>query len=275
MIQIETAHYRSFNNVHVYYELHHFDPKKPTIVFIHGFLSSSFSFRRLIPLLKQKFSIVAIDLPPFGRSEKSLTFHYSYENLAKTVLEVIEHLKLEQVILSGHSMGGQICLNIAKLQPQYVSKLVLLCSSAYLGRLHSGLVMSSHLPFFYLWVKTWLARKGVKANLQNVVFNHDLIDEEMIEGYTAPFLDDRIFMSLSKMIRDREGDLTEKDLRAIDKPSLLIWGEEDRVVPLHLGKKLQQDLPSSTFISLKDTGHLLPEECPDDIRNYMMDFLTS
>ena len=39
----------------------------------------------------------------------------------------------------------------------------------------------------YLWVKTWLSRKGVLGNLQNVVFDHQLIDEEMIDGYTEPF----------------------------------------------------------------------------------------
>ncbi|TYR78722.1 alpha/beta hydrolase [Priestia megaterium] len=269
------AHYRLFNNVNVYYELHYYDPKKPTIVFVHGFLSSSFSFRRLIPLLKEHFSIVTVDLPPFGRSEKSLTFCYSYENLAKIVIELIDYLQLKHVILSGHSMGGQICLNVVKLKPEYVSKLVLLCSSAYLGRSHYGLIMSSYVPFFYLWIKTWLSRKGVEGNLQNVVFNHQLIDQEMIEGYTAPFLDDRIFMSLAKMIRDREGDLSPSDLRHIKHPSLLIWGEEDRVVPVHLGKRLYKDLPKATFISLKETGHLLPEESPDCVQSHMLDFLYS
>ncbi|GAB1809322.1 MULTISPECIES: alpha/beta fold hydrolase [Priestia] len=268
-----TCHQRTFNGVNVYYECHNYHPDKPAIVFIHGFLSSSFSFRRLIPLFEDTFSIITLDLPPFGRSEKSLTFQYSYKNLAKIVIELIEYLKLKDVVLSGHSMGGQVCLNVAKLKPSCVSKLVLLCSSAYLGPSHYGLVMSSYVPFFYLWVKTWLSRKGVLGNLQNVVFDHQLIDEEMIDGYTEPFLDDRTFMALTRMIRDREGDLSSKDLQHIKKPSLLIWGEEDRVVPLHLGRKLKDDLTDSTFISLKEIGHLLPEECPDIVQSHIVDFL--
>ncbi|MDG4658277.1 alpha/beta hydrolase [Ectobacillus antri] len=265
----------SIHNITVHYELYNYNPdeEQPTYVLIHGFLSSTFSYRRLIPLLAQKGTVIALDLPPFGKSEKSTRFTYSYRNLANLVIQLIEHLELKKVILVGHSMGGQISLYVSHLREDLVDKTVLLCSSSYLTKANPSLIYSSYLPFFYLYVKNWLVRKGVLHNLLNVVHDAELIDEEMMEGYAAPFYDDRIFQALTRMIRDREGDLPSLDLKQIKTPSLLIWGEEDRVVPIDVGRRLHQDLENSRFISYKKTGHLLPEEKPFDVYENIIEFV--
>jgi len=131
---------------------------------------------------------------------------------------------------------------------------------------------SSYLPFFHLYVKNWIIRRGIVHNLMNVVHDHSLIDDEMKEGYSAPFYDDRIFPALTRMIRDREGDLSSTELQKIETPVLLIWGEKDRVVPVHVGHRLHKDLPNSTFISYENTGHLLPEEKPEHVYEEIMTF---
>lgn len=104
----------------------------------------------------------------------------------------------------GHSMGGQIVLNILHMMPELADKAILLCSSAYLKRFGLPLILTSYIPYFHLFVKFWLARTGVKKNLQDSLFNHSLINEEMINGYLQPFLQDKIFVALTKMIRHRE-----------------------------------------------------------------------
>lgn len=261
------------NDIHIHYELYQNDKNKPVLVLIHGFLSSSFSFRRLIPLLQHDFTVLSIDLPPFGKSEKSTRFVYSYQNLASIVIELLELLHYSKVTLVGHSMGGQISLYVAKQKPELVEKIVLLSSSGYLKRLAKSLIYSSYLPFFHVIVKQRLAKQGVHQNLLNVVHDHSLIDQEMIDGYTEPFLDNRIFMALTKMIRHREGDLSTEDVRSIEIPSLLIWGEHDRVVPISTGKRLHQDLPNSSFITLKNTGHLVPEERPEHVLEHILKFV--
>ncbi|WP_223701519.1 alpha/beta fold hydrolase [Sutcliffiella deserti] len=267
----------NINGVNVFYEFHHDSTSgistKPTLVMIHGFLSSSFSFRRLIPLLTKEYTILAIDLPPFGKSEKSKKFVYSYENLARVVILLLEKLFIKRTVLIGHSMGGQIALNVSNQKPELVEKVVLLCSSGYLKRLPNSIVFSSKIPYFYLYLKYWLARKGPIQNLLNVVYDHSLIDDEMIEGYVQPFYDDQIFHALTRMIRDREGDLAQEILKKIETPSLLIWGEEDKVVPLEVGKRLNRDLPNSNLITYKKTGHLLPEEKPLHVCDNIINFI--
>lgn len=264
----------STRGITVHYELYQsfIEEEKPTFVLIHGFLSSTFSYRRLIPLLAQQGNVIALDLPPFGKSDKSYHFTYSYQNLATIVIELIEHLQTKNVILVGHSMGGQIALYVSKLRPDLIQKTVLLCSSSYLSRAKLPLIYTSYLPFFHLYVKNWIIRRGIVHNLMNVVHDHSLIDDEMKEGYSAPFYDNRIFPALTRMIRDREGDLSSTELQKIETPTLLIWGEKDRVVPVHVGHRLHKDLPNSKFISYENTGHLLPEEKPEHVYEEIMAF---
>lgn len=145
----------------VHYELYEHDNKteRPTFVLVHGFLSSSFSYRRLIPLLAKEGTVIALDLPPFGKSDKSHLFKYSYHNLATIIIDLIEHLSLSNIVLVGHSMGGQISLYVNRIRPELISKTILLCSSSYLARATLPLLYSSYLPFFHLYVKNWIIRR--------------------------------------------------------------------------------------------------------------------
>ncbi|UII55358.1 alpha/beta hydrolase [Cytobacillus spongiae] len=266
---------KEINGIEVYYEYYKHAHSKETIVLLHGFLSSTFSFRRVIPLLIKDYNVISVDLPPFGKSGKSSTFIYSYVNMAETVIRLLEMITVNEVILMGHSMGGQISLNVVNNRPDLVKKNILLCSSAYLKKAKLPLIFTSYIPFFHLYVKLWLQRSGVKNNLKNVVYDHSLIDEEMMYGYLSPFLEDDIFKALTKMIRHREGDLPAKVLKQIKTPSLLIWGEHDKVVPLNVGKRLNNDLQHSDLVILKNTGHLVPEERPEDVLSYTREFISS
>ncbi|MGM9987871.1 MAG: alpha/beta fold hydrolase [Bacillaceae bacterium] len=262
------------NGINVYHELFHYNEEKPqrALVLIHGFLSSSFSFRKLIPLLTTDYTILTIDLPPFGKSEKTKRFTYSYENFAKIVISLIETYKLKDVTLIGHSMGGQISLYVSKLKPSLIKKQILLCSSCYLYRAKPFFIWTSYLPFFPFYLKKYFIRRGIADNLLNVIYDQTLIDDEMMNGYMEPFFDSNIFHALTKMIRDREGDLKEEDVRKIEVPTLLIWGDEDKIIPIHVGQRLHQELKNSQFITLQKTGHLLLEERPQDIANYILNY---
>ncbi|WHX99814.1 alpha/beta hydrolase [Neobacillus sp. DY30] len=271
----EKVFYRNqlVNDINIYYEFYPNPNSHKTLVLLHGFLSSTFSYRRLIPYLNQKYQVVSIDLPPFGKSGKSNKFVYSYHNLAQTVIQLIAVLNLKEVTLIGHSMGGQIVLNILHQKPDIAENAILLCSSSYSKRSRLPLIIGSYIPYFHLYVKFWLARSGVMKNLQNVVHDHTMLNDEMLFGYLQPFLEDEIFLALTRMIRDHEGDLSTAVLSKISNPCLLIWGEYDRVVPLSVGKRLKTDLSTSELIILKETGHLVPEERPEDVFKHIDQFL--
>lgn len=238
---------------------------RPSILLIHGFASSSYTFRKIVPLLRVEFSIISVDLPGFGRSEKSTSFIYSFENYANMLLELLDHFKIEKTNIVAHSMGGQIALHMAKKSPERVDKLVLLCSSGYLRRAKKTLIYSSYLPFFDRVAYFYVHRKNVTDYLQNVFFNTNLISDEMIKEFSRPLSDRGFYKSLIRLVRHREGDLEPNELKQIKIPTLLIWGENDRVVPVHVGKRLVQDLPNAKLITYKKTGHLITEERPESI----------
>ncbi|MGE6629880.1 alpha/beta fold hydrolase [Bacillus sp. NPDC077027] len=270
---IQPAFMKSKFGLNIYYE-HYPNEGKKTLILLHGLFSSTFSYRKLIPLLKKDFDLIAIDLPPFGQSEKSNKFIYSYRNMAKIVIELTDYLKVKRAIIVGHSMGGQIALYATTERPDLFEKAVLLCSSGYLNKSKRSLVYSTYIPYFYLILKRQLLKQGIMKNLTAVVHDHSIIDQEMIDGYLRPFDDDKIFRGLLRFVRHREGDLTSDVLKKVETPVLLIWGEEDRIVPLQIGERLHKDLRYSTLHALKKTGHLIPEENPvfvsDQIGNFSL-----
>jgi pimeloyl-ACP methyl ester carboxylesterase len=218
------------------------------------------------------FSVIAIDLPGFGKSEKSRTFVYSFENYAEVIKECIEHFHLKDVIIIGHSMGGQIALYTAQKIPQHISKLILLCSSGYLKRAKRSLIYCSYLPFFKYFVKQYIQNKDVKKSLENVFYNQELITEELMDQFIGPLREKDFPISLMRLLRYREGDLTSEQLKEIDIPTLLIWGKEDKVVPLVVGERLAKDLPQAELISYEKTGHLLTEEQPEALYSQILSY---
>ncbi|OIJ18400.1 alpha/beta hydrolase [Anaerobacillus alkalidiazotrophicus] len=260
----------TISNVKIFCE--HVINGKPPMLFIHGFASSTYTFNRLFPLIEKHFSIIAIDLPGFGRSEKSTTFVYSFKNYAELIEQCIDYFKLTNVTIVGHSMGGQIALYTAKAVPEKINKLILLGCSGYLKRAKKFLIYASYLPFFNYIIYFYIHKKEVKDYLKNVFYNHSLINDEMISEFRKPLLEKKFYQSLTRLLRYREGDLLSHQLKAIYTPTLLIWGEEDNVVSVNIGKRLVYDLPNAKLITYKETGHLITEERPvevfEDILSY-------
>src|SRR5699024_666590 len=117
---------------------------------------------RLMPLLAKHFSVVAIDLPGFGRSEKSKTFVYSYKNYATLLMRVIDYFGFQQVCIMGHSMCGQIALYTARMISESIHKLILLNMPRFLGRAHPALIITTCLPFFHLAARRYGQKQSVE-----------------------------------------------------------------------------------------------------------------
>lgn len=247
--------------------------QKPALVLVHGFMSSTFTFRKILPMLSKHFSVLAIDLPGFGQSEKSVSFVYSYENYAKLIIKCMDHFEINHAAIIGHSMGGQIALNVAKLAPDRVSKLVLLGSSGYLNKAKKYMVLSTYLPFFDKFIYYYIKKRGVKRALENVFYDSASVTTDLIHEFGKPLKDRNMYKSLARLLRYREGDLSSEQLQFISVPSLLIWGEEDKVVRLHVGEKLKRDLPEAELITFKHSGHLITEERPQEVSDTIHHFL--
>ncbi len=268
--------YIKVNNVSVYVE--EYMPKSygrdtPDVCLIHGLVSSVHSFKPVIPKLAEFARVIALDLPGFGKSEKGTGYLYSYENYAATIAELMEILSVKKITAVGHSMGGQICLYLAKYYPDLISELVLMAPSSYVGRSSIRLRLATYLPLAPLCARFLINRSDLRNIFKSVVYDEKHADDESYQIYVTPFKDKAFYQSLIGLIRHREGDLKDEDLYGIAHHTLLLWGENDQVVPLSIGERLSTQLSQASFITYPKTGHLLPKEQPEKTLTEMINFL--
>ncbi|MGE7603163.1 alpha/beta fold hydrolase [Peribacillus sp. NPDC097675] len=118
-------------NMDWYYEHNFIDDSLPTLLLVHGFLSSSFSFRKLVPHLIKEFNVISVDLPPFGQSGKTNRYIYSFRNFANSLVQLLEGKGIKKFSIIAHSMGGQVSLQLMNAYPELVDRAVLLAGSGY------------------------------------------------------------------------------------------------------------------------------------------------
>lgn len=244
------------------------------ILLIHGFLSSSFSWRLLFPLLNPHFTVYAIDLPGFGRSDKSKRYPYTLTAYANSIQKFIQAEGIQTLTLMAHSMGGQVALRLANLAPEKVDRLVLIASSGYLPAGKRWQKMLFRLPITHHIVPLLITQRRIHQQLNAVYYDLTNIDiEDTCDGYVTPLKDPSFPRALLKFASSRESDLSSDMLQQIAQPTLLIWGRHDRIVPLNIGKRLLQDIPDARLEIIEEAGHVPMEEKPREVMDRAAPFL--
>ena len=240
------------NGVEVYYR-ESGNKNNPTLFFIHGFLGSSYDWIDMIKYYDDNYHVIAIDLPGFGDSEKSLTYNYARENQANTVIGLINALNLNDVTLVGHSMGGMISLMTAYKQPQLIKQLVLIGSAG----LETGNPPGSLPLFVYDYVVN-------NYYIQRALFNTAYSPSEVEAGLVTDQMFKEMYYYTSKIpagvfakfSTDADGGYLADKFEKILQPTFLLWGSDDGFVGVENGYIMDQRLPNSTLAVIEKAGHL-------------------
>ncbi len=252
----------------------------PPVLLIHGFGTSSYTWRHVIPALAFKHRVIAVDLKGFGQSDKPFDERYSVLDQAELLAQFIEDHDLRDLTVVGHSFGGGVALRLAldhdaRLAGR-IKKLVLLDSIAY----------PQHIPvFFRLLDMPLVSHLGVRmvpptvqtrVALQIAYFDDDKIDPEEVETYAAPLKTaagkHAIIYSARQIVPD-DIDVIAQSYTSITLPTLILWCDHDRIVPLEIGLKLRRALPNSTLRLVQDCGHMPQEEQPETTSELLRSFL--
>lgn len=235
----------------------------PAVVLVHGLGGRAEDWRDLAPFIaKAGFRVYLPDLLGYGRSEKPRNFSYAVRDEAAVVVEFMDALGLKQVDLGGWSMGGAIAQHVAAAHPERVRRLMLFDSA--------GLWV---LPAWNLELFTPLS----SAELNQL---DDLLmpDPPKVPGFVARdilrVLNDRawiIHRALESMLTGQ--DATDKLVPLLKMPVLLLWGREDKIVPLSQGETMHAMLPQSELDVLPGCGHLAPGQCAAQMAPRVIDFL--
>jgi pimeloyl-ACP methyl ester carboxylesterase len=262
---------RQINGVEVYYR-ETGNKNNPSLFFIHGFLGSSYDWIEMIRYYDDNYHVIAIDLPGFGASEKSLNYNYSRENQADTVIELIKALQLKDVTLVGHSMGGMISLMSAYKEPELIKELVLI-GSAGVG---SGGTQGVLPLFVYDYVVN-------NYYIQRTLFNTAYSPSEVEAGLVTDQMFKEMYYYTSKIPAEifakfsldaDEGYLDDK-FESILQPTFLLWGSDDGFVSVENGYIMDNRLPNSTLAVIDKAGHLPFDTVLQQVIDLIDDFLNN
>ena len=243
----------------------------PLLVLIHGITSSSATWDRVLPRLARHYTVLAPDLLGHGRSDK-LRGDYSVGAHANTIRDLLDELGYRGASFVGHSLGGGVALQFAYQYPDRIDQLVLVAPGGF-GREVSLLLRAASVPGSgpVLALAAWrpivqagtllsetLGRFGVKGNT-------DL--EEIGRAYALLADRDsrRAFIHTLRSVVDYGGQRVSA-LHRIGStdcvPMLIVWGEDDRVVPARQGLAAQQTMPHLRLRVFKHTGHFPHRDDP-------------
>lgn len=247
------------------------------IVLLHGLGDEADTWQYVLPLLAESHTVIAFDLPGFGRSDKPRR-PYSLGFYAQTLGELLKALQIERATLVGHSLGAAIAQRFALAHPEMVERLVLVGGC---------LPIEQHAPASSSWlfltpglgelIYTSLRRSqaGAYETLRPYYFDLDALPQELRD-----FLNERVwarvwssgqrrgFLSTFRWLHI-DGYLRAKQFRMrlaeLNLPVHLIWGEADKVRPAASAEAMAALLPNARLDLIANAGHNLQQEQPAEL----------
>jgi pimeloyl-ACP methyl ester carboxylesterase len=221
----------------------------PPLLMVHGFRSSARFFRPLMRSLSERWRVVAPDLPGHGDSEP---WDPDEDVVEQWVLieGFINALDLGRMDVIGSSRGGAVALQLAAHRPELVSRLVLIAAPTK--------------PFS---VGT--------LDIKRMVVNADALTDDLLKEMGRTMMASRGYETARR--RAVEADTLERDLRPImDRvraPTLVIWGAEDRTIPVEMGLELLAGIPDSRMRLVGGAGHVPMLDKPEEMLALVRGFL--
>lgn len=244
------------------------------LVLVHGFAGSTYTWRELIPRLTDHYTVYALDLLGFGLSDKPPEGDYDMESQGKLVLGFIDALKLPSATLIGHSMGGVVVAYAALAAPSKVDALVIIEGGFYSGG------APAFLKYIFFPLDRIMARqfytKGLrKKSLLVSYYNKSIVTDEVLEAYLRPTRTPHALDAMAQMMRSVGPQTYEGTAANISKPTLIVWGDMRRKLGVKLedAERLNREIQGSRLIHIKECGHYVQEEKPEELAKAIKDFL--
>ncbi|MFK3981483.1 alpha/beta fold hydrolase [Micromonospora sp. NPDC050397] len=260
-------------------------PDAPTLVLLHGFPSSSYSFRNLIPALADRYHLVAPDHLGYGYSAmpEMDKFPYTFDALTDVTDKLLDQLKIRKYAVYMHDYGAPIALRLFLRHPERISAIITQSGNAYM----EGFVDSFWSPLFaYAKAPGPDTEQAVRTALTpdkiRWQYEHGVPDVSLISP--DPYVHDQSLLDRPgndeiqlQFFRDYKTNLdvypaAQDCFRRTQVPLLAVWGGNDQIFGPDGARAFQRDLPDAE-IHLLDAGHFALESALDPIAGYIRGFL--
>jgi haloalkane dehalogenase len=248
----------------------------PPVLLLHGWPTSSFLWRGVMPAIARVNRAVALDMPGFGASDKPLDSSYGFEFFADALDGFLRALDIDAVGLAVHDLGGPIGLHWALHRPKRVTRLALLNTLVYPEFSDAVLefVRACSTPELR---ERLTSPEGLEAALRLGLADEGKLTPEMLAGVREPFATDESRLALARAGIGLEPEGFAEIARllpALRVPVRIVYGERDRILP-DIGEtmaRVKHDLPQAQVTALPDCGHFLQEEAPERIGELLAKF---
>jgi pimeloyl-ACP methyl ester carboxylesterase len=217
------------------------------VVFVHGLSGSTLWWARNVAAIAERFRIYLVDLPGFGTMHRSRR-RFVLAEAASWLSGWMEAVGLERAHLVGHSMGGYVSVRLAASRPEVVSRLALVAPAGVPARRS----MLGHLLPLLL-----------AARCATPAFLPVLVRDALRVGPTT----------LWRAARDLLAEDVRADLRKIQVPTLLVWGENDPLIPPAVGDLLRREISNSRLLLLRGAAHVPMFDQPAEFDAALLAFL--
>lgn len=248
----------------------------PAVVLLHGFASSLYTWKDVIPALAPSHEVVALDFPGFGWSDQPADL--SFDLYPRVTSGLLDELRLDRASVVGNSMGAAVGAILAASDPARVHKLVLIDAAGFNLRASDRPVMvrlSAHPLAEGLLARLPIRRLLVTQGLRQVFHDDTRITDECVNEYLAAASRPGTLASIRSLGASQRLDPQsfEDALRRIVAPTLVVWGEEDTWIPPAHADRFVAAIPGARKVMLPGVGHIPQEEEPDAVNRLLQEFL--
>ena len=276
VIHSEYSHFVEVDGTRVHYQ-EFGDPSDRTLLLIHGYTASTYSWHKVtLALAERGFHVIAVDLLGFGFSAKPKWFDYTITSQARMISRFLNRIGIGRATIVGCSYGGAVAATVALDYPEFVDKLVLVDAVSNDDVKGRTILRLAGLPGIGEVASAFLtdSRLFSKMRMQETIAaeNHHLITDERVEAVIRPLSAADAHNSVLMSIRNWHANRIEEDAPLINHQTLIIWGEQDTVIPISNGEKLHQLILNSRMVVFKKCGHVPQEEYPEGFVQVVTDF---
>jgi pimeloyl-ACP methyl ester carboxylesterase len=253
----------------------------PAIVFVHGLSGSWPNWLEQLPVFARDHRVITMDLPGFGHSPMP-TETITISLYARILDGLLETLQVSAATLVGNSMGGFVSTELAIAFPQRVERLVLISAAGISTYRHRRVEriepylrrVAPMLAAYTGWTAArsdWMSRRAGLRNLSlGFVTRHPSrlpapLAAEQIRGAGKPGFMQALRANIDYPIRER--------LPEIACPTLIVWGDEDKVIPVSDASVFEELIPDSRKVIFEDTGHMAMLERPAAFNELLARFM--
>ncbi|VVC05503.1 2-hydroxy-6-oxononadienedioate/2-hydroxy-6-oxononatrienedioate hydrolase [uncultured archaeon] len=238
---------------------------KKTVILVHGLGGSAERWLKVMPLLSSKYRVIALDLIGFGHSDKP-SIDYTIEFFAKFLSGFIDSLKINKTVLIGSSLGGQVAAECTS-NNSTVEKLVLVAPSGSMK--HSTPTIDAYM----------MAALYPNLNSARIAFemmsSSGRVDELTVNDFVTRMSAPNAKLAFISSVLSVKNSQIHDSLQKIKIPTLLLWGKDDKMIPIEYAQEFLGSISNCKFKELNGTGHLPHVESAEMFVQSVLEFLDS